>query len=79
VHFKKNVSLKLKNRIQISGSFSTGFFIEKHRVFFKPGKVQKNGFFNRFKNRLQSLDYIQKSKFFKEQKSLFNGFEGRSK
>jgi hypothetical protein len=40
VHFKKNVSLKLKNRIRISGFSSTGVFIEKHRVFCKPGKIQ---------------------------------------
>jgi primase-polymerase (primpol)-like protein len=31
-HFKKRVSLKLMN---------TGVFIEKHRIFCKPGKVQK--------------------------------------
>jgi hypothetical protein len=36
VYFKKNVSLKLKNRIRIFG-----VFIEKHRVFSKLGKIQK--------------------------------------
>jgi hypothetical protein len=41
VDFKKYVSLKLKNRIRISGFFSTGVFIEKHLVFCKPGKVQE--------------------------------------
>jgi hypothetical protein len=43
VHFKKNASLKFKNRIRISGLFFTGVFIEKHRVFCKLVKVQKTG------------------------------------
>jgi hypothetical protein len=37
VHFENNVSLKLMNRIRISGLFSTG-------VFCQPGKVLKTGF-----------------------------------
>jgi hypothetical protein len=41
VHFKKNASLKLKNRIRVFGFFSTSVFIEKHRVACKTGKVQK--------------------------------------
>jgi hypothetical protein len=35
VHFKKNVSQPV---------FSTGAFIEKHRLFCKLGKVQKSGY-----------------------------------
>jgi hypothetical protein len=43
VHFMKNASLKLKNRIRIFGFFSSGFFYWETPVFCKPGKVQKNG------------------------------------
>jgi hypothetical protein len=35
VHFKKNISLKLKNKIRISG------FIEEHQVFCKVPKSQR--------------------------------------
>jgi hypothetical protein len=42
LHFKMNVSLKFKNRIRIS--VFSGFFITEHRVFCKPGKVEKTGF-----------------------------------
>jgi hypothetical protein len=41
VHFMKNASLKLKNRIRIFGFFPLVFFIEKHRFFANRGKYKK--------------------------------------
>jgi hypothetical protein len=41
VHFKNNVSLRLKNRIRISGFFHQCFYLESPD---KPGKVQNTGF-----------------------------------
>jgi hypothetical protein len=37
----KNVPLKLKKRIRISGFLSTGVFIEKHQVFANLGQNKK--------------------------------------
>jgi uncharacterized protein YggL (DUF469 family) len=41
VHFKKNVSLKLKNRKRISGFFAQVFLLRNTGSFANPGKYKK--------------------------------------
>jgi hypothetical protein len=44
MHFKKNVSLTLKNRIRISGFFPPVFLL-RNTEFLQTGKSTKNCFF----------------------------------